>query len=179
MKIDPLQQYAKLKQQLLQERDQLEARLNEIKQVLGEEIGPGPSPAPAQGFEQTPSRRGRRPAAGNTMSLKEAVIRALSNGPVPRKDLVRAVEGVGYRFTTKNPLNSIGSILYGKNSAVKNKGGTFYIDGAANLASTNNGNHTETASSRPRRKKRTMSPEARERIAAAQRARWARQKRKQ
>src|SRR5690242_21674294 len=109
MKIDPLQQYAKLKQQLLQERAQLQARLNEITQVLGDETAPGPSASPAPAApEPTSPRRGRRPAAGNTMSLKDAVLRALAHGPVARKDLVKAVEGVGYKFTTRNPLNSIG-----------------------------------------------------------------------
>ena len=40
MKIDALKQYAKLRQQLLEEKSQLETRLNEINQVLGNETTP-------------------------------------------------------------------------------------------------------------------------------------------
>jgi hypothetical protein len=106
------------------------------------------------------------------MSLREAVIEALSHGPVARKDLVKAVEGVGYRFTTRNPLNSIGSVLYGKDTPVKNREGKFYVEGS--VATRVSG--AEPDMPRRRKRKRTMSPEARARIAEAQRARWARQR---
>jgi hypothetical protein len=135
MKIDPLKQYAKLHQQLTAEKAQLEARLAEIKAVLEPEGVKIHSPSldriATEYLESTllppASPRGRRPNAGNTMSLREAVVKALSAGPISRKDLVRAVEGVGYKFTTNKPLNSIGSVLYGKNSVVKSKGGKFYV----------------------------------------------------
>jgi hypothetical protein len=109
--------------------------------------------------------------------MREAVLQALSNGPLARKELVRAVKDVGYIFTTKNPLNSIGSILYAKNTPVKSRGGKFYL-AAGSVSSTgdNNGQAAE-APVRRRRRRRHMSAEARARIGAAQRARWAKVKR--
>src|SRR5690242_16206794 len=105
------------------------------------------------------------------MSLKDAVLRALAHGPVARKDLVKAVEGVGYKFNTKNPLNSIGSVLYSKKSGVKSKNGSFYVDGGSY-----NGNGMKADQPAPARKKRRMSAAGRGRIAAAAKAMWARRK---
>lgn len=178
MKLDPLQQYARLREQLRQEQSQLQSRLNEINQVLGSESGPTPaatssSPQPAS----TPvARRGRRARGSNALSLREAVLKALSNGPVARKDLVGAVESVGYRFTTKHPLNSIGSILYGKNSQVtKSADGGFMLKGgrSANVGASATNGSTATEPVTKRRKRRKMSAQGRARIAAAQKARWA------
>ena len=107
------------------------------------------------------------------MSLREAVVKALSNGPLARKELVEAVEVVGYRFNTRNPLNSIGSVLYAKKGAVKSKGGKFYLPGgAAPEASTSKGDVQAPANN----KKRKMSAAGRARIAAAAKAMWAKRK---
>jgi hypothetical protein len=130
----------------MEEKSRLEARLNEINDVLGTETAAnvpsssldkitaeylenelgGVRPQKHSAREST-VRRGRRPNAGNTMSMREAVSIALSNGPVARKDLVKAVKDVGYVFTSKNPLNSLGSVLYAKNSRIKNKGGMLSL----------------------------------------------------
>lgn len=75
---------------------------------------------------------------------------------------------MGYRFSTKDPMNSLGVILYGKNPRFKNDGGRF--------SATGGGGGSNGASARTTGKsggRRQMSAEARERIAAAQRARWA------
>jgi hypothetical protein len=176
MRLDPLQQYAKLHKQLTEEKGELESRLNQINQVLGgerppEQIAPSPSvpmevaPRPAKG-------RGRKPKAGNQMSMREAVLKALSQGPLARKELVKAVEDVGYVFTTKNPLNSIGSILYAKNTQVKSKDGKFYLPGrSATVTLARTGNADVQAPTK--KKKRKVSAAARARMSAAQKARWA------
>jgi hypothetical protein len=104
--------------------------------------------------------------------MREAVLNALSKGPLARNELVKAVENTGYVFTTKKPLNSIGSILYSKNTPVKSKGGKFYLPGGAQP--TEGANGTATAAVPGRKRRRRMGSEARARIAAAQRARWAR-----
>jgi hypothetical protein len=111
------------------------------------------------------------------MSLRDAVVEALSGGPLARKELVNAIKATGYLFKTKNPLNSIGAILYGKKSPVKNQNGKFHLVGHAAPASRggNNGN----GEMRLRKKKRRMSAEAKARISAAQKARWAKVKRGQ
>ena len=176
MRIDPLQQYAKLHRQLTEEKSQLESRLNQLNQVLGSEGLPeqsAPSASvPAEVAPQPAKRRGRKPKAANQMSLREAVLKALSQGPLARKDLVKAVEDVGYVFTTKNPLNSIGSILYAKNTPVKSKGGKFYLPGSAAIVApeqTGNGEGQTPA----KKRKRKVSAAARARMSAAQKARRA------
>ena len=91
-----------------------------------------------------------------------------------KQEILDAIHKLGYRFTTKNPMNSLGVILYGKNPRFKNENGRFSPAGGASArpaAAPSNG--SGGAFSRP---KRTLSPEARERIAAAQRARWAKAK---
>ena len=175
MRLDPLQQYAKLHKQLTEEKAQLESRLNQINQVLGDERPPeqivpsssGPAEVPAR----PAARRGRKPRAGNEMSMREAVLKALSQGPLARKELVKAVEDVGYVFTTKNPLNSIGSILYAKNTPVKSKGGKFYLPGSAATATSARAGNADVPA--PTKKKRKVSAAARARMSAAQKARWA------
>src|SRR5258708_2573786 len=139
MRLDPLQQYAKLHKQLTEEKSQLEIRLNQIKQVLGGESTPAQIPqssVPTAAPVQPSKRRGRKPKAANQMSMREAVLKALSHGPLARKELVPAVEAVGYKFTTSNPLNSIGSVLYAKNGPVNSKGGKFYLPSGATASKT-------------------------------------------
>jgi hypothetical protein len=180
MKIDALKQYAKLRQQLTEEQSQLQTRLNEINQVLGSETAPIQAPQVSSILEEpsAPSRpvvrRGRKPKAENTMSMREAVLRALSTGPLARKELVEAVENVGYVFTTKNPLNSIGSILYAKNTPIKSKLGKFYLPGRAAVVETRASEGNGEAPAKKRKFKRSAA--ARARMAEAQRASWARRR---
>ena len=175
MRHDPLQQYAKLHKQLTDEKTQLEKRLSQINEVLGAAGAPAQAPA-ASAQVQTPvrpgARRGRKPKGSNEMSLRDAVLKALAHGPLARKDLAKAVEGVGYIFNTKNPLNSIGSVLYAKNSPVKSKGGMFYVEGHA-AANGGSMHLEESPAEAPKKAKRKMSPQGRARIAAAAKARWA------
>ena len=175
MRLDPLQQYAKLHKQLTEEKGQLESRLNQINQVLGGEgplgqISPS-SPVPTEVAPQPAKRRGRKPKAGNQMSMREAVLKALSQGPLARKELVKAVEDEGYVFTTRNPLNSIGSILYAKNTPVKSKAGKFYLPGSAATVTREQAGNADVPA--PTKKKRKVSAAARARMSAAQKARWA------
>lgn len=173
MRIDALKQYAKLHQQLLEEKRQLEERLRGINEVLGV----------AESFPSVESKTDIKPATGarrgrrsrNALSMREAILQALSNGPLARKEIVSAVQDLGYVFKTNNPLNSIGAILYGKNTPVKNKDGKFYID--STVAATVRANSGLSQNGAGQKKKRVLSPEAREKIAAAQRARWAKQRR--
>jgi hypothetical protein len=176
MRLDPLQQYAKLHKQLTEEKSQLESRLNQINQVLGGESPPAqiaPSASvPTEVAPQPAKRRGRKPKAANQMSMREAVLKVLSQGPLARKDLVKAVEAVGYVFTTKNPLNSIGSILYAKNTPVKSKGGQFYLPENAATVTPEQTRNAETQAP-AKKKRRKVSAEGRARMSAAQKARWA------
>jgi hypothetical protein len=181
MKIDALRQYAQLRQQLTEEQSELQTRLNEINQVLGNETAPSQASRVSSILEapSAPSRpvvrRGRKPKAENTMSMREAVLKALSTGPLARNELVEAVENVGYVFTTKNPLNSIGSVLYGKKTPVKSRGGKFYLPGVVQpeTPESNGGAEAEPAAKKGKFKR---SAAARARMAAAQKASWARRR---
>ena len=93
----------------------------------------------------------------------------LQNGPMTKEQVLDAVQKRGYKFSTKNPLNSLGVILYGKNPRFNRADGKFSL--GAGAAGASSAAPTKTG----RGGKRTMSPAARARIAAAQRARWAKQ----
>jgi len=86
-----------------------------------------------------------------------------------KEEILEGVQQLGYTFSTTNPLNSLGVILYGKNPRFKNENGRFSSSGSA-------GGGAPSASGAFSRKRRQLSPAARERIAAAQRARWAKAK---
>ena len=103
-------------------------------------------------------------------------MKALSQGPLARKELVKAVEDVGYVFNTKNPLNSIGSILYGKKTPIKNKGGKYYLPRSAAAVTTVTADDVQEPAP-AKKKKRTMSAAAKAKISLAQKAAWAKRKR--
>jgi hypothetical protein len=167
MRNNSLQQFVRLRQQLTQERGQLEQRLRQISEALGEM--PLPSVSAIQGATPSapsqPARRGRR-AAASGQSLREHVLQVLQEGPKTKEEVLDAVQKRGYKFSTSNPLNSLGVILYGKNPKLIRVDGRFSLAGGAASSSTGGAR---------RGGRRTMSAEARERIAAAQRARWAKQ----
>jgi len=150
----------------MQEKTRLESRLREINSALGQ--GQEAGTARASSISQ-PARRGRR-GARSGLSLRDAVLQATAKGPLTKEQILEAVKGFGYRFSTNNPLNSLGVILYGKNPKFKNNDGRFSPMGATNAGRAGN------AGARTGSKRGKLSPEARARIAAAQRARWAKVK---
>ena len=169
MRIDSIQQYVRLRRELDAERQQLEARLRDINEALGERAPSSLSltQASSSSAPSEPARRGRI-AAGGGQSLRDHVIAVLQDGPMTKEEVLSAVQNRGYRFSTSNPLNSLGVILYGKNPKLNRVDGRFSLSGGGASATSVGG--------RKMRGRRTMSPQARARIAAAQRARWAKQK---
>jgi len=161
MKMDNLRRYIDLRNSLAQEKSRLEQRLQQIDQALEHSQT---VLATVQTFSG--GRRGR-PVSG-ALSLRDAVIQATSRRPMTKEEILQAVRALGYRFSTNNPMNSLGVILYGKNPRFKNESGRFSIADANPPSSIG---HAFT------RKKHRLSPAARERIAAAQRARWAKARR--
>ena len=173
MRKDSLQQFVRIRQQLSEERGRLEMRLREINEALGEM--PLPSLSPIQGAT-TPSaggrgRRGKR-GSGGGQSLRDHVIAVLQGGAMSKEEVLTAVQKGGYKFSTNNPLNSLGVILYGKNPKFNR------VDGKFSLGASSKGQSTPASAGKATkaRGKRKLSPEARDRIAAAQKARWAKQK---
>lgn len=167
-----LQQFVKLRRELAEERIHIETRLRQINEALGEM--PLPSLA-ASGGEAGPSiaqpaRRGRK-ATSNGQSLREHVLAVLQAGPMLKEEVLAAVLKRGYKFSTNNPLNSLGVILYGKNPKFSRVDGKFSLVGGSSAAPS-----VSQGAATGRGGKRKMSPAARARIAAAQRARWAKQR---
>ena len=161
-----IKKYISLRDGLIQEKTRLENRLREINSALGqnEEVGRGREASVSQPIT---ARRGRR-GARSGLSLRDAVLQATAKGALTKEQILEAVKGLGYRFSTNNPLNSLGVILYGKNPKFKNNDGRF--SPLANAA------RAENSGRRTGAKRGKLSPEARARIAAAQRARWAKVK---
>jgi hypothetical protein len=171
MRNDPLKQYAKLRRQLLEEKASLEGRLNEINEVLGTELAIAPTPTETAS-EPSPQSRPRRGRGGNKASLRAVIAQALQKGPLSRKELGQAVQELGYVSKAKDPLASMGVILYAKNSPFKKKGGKFYLPRAG---AEETPDHNSNGKPRGKRR-RAMSPETKAKLSEAQRARWARQR---
>lgn len=147
MKNDRLKQFVSLRDQLLRDKAELEARLSEINRALGavsasagapveaprrgrkpgrkpgakpgRKPGRKPGPKPADG---APKMRGNR--AGNTISLRDAVKQVTKDKPLSRQEILDAVQAIGYKFKAKDPLNSLSTLLYTEKS-IKNHGGKF------------------------------------------------------
>lgn len=157
MKHDVLKQFARLQRAILSEKSQIEARLAELNTILG---------AASVATPRWGARRGRPPKAAasvkNPTSLKSAVIQVTSATPLTRLEILEALDQMGYRFKSKNPLNSLGVLLYGNKAIFKKTGKKFSSSEGASSASA----------LKPARK-RKVSAEGKARIAAAQKARWA------
>lgn len=116
---DALKQYVTLRDSILAEREQIIARLREMDQALGamglrgKDIYYGP---------RTPMGRVR-----NEMSLREAVSRVIAGKAMTKHEILDGVMKLGYQFSTDDPLNSLGVILYGKKPKFKNVHGKFSL----------------------------------------------------
>jgi hypothetical protein len=149
MKNDKLKQFVSLREQLLRDRAELEARLADINRALGAVSSavastPAPAPAPAAVVPVVPAKRGRKkksakveapvvarspkPAkAGkvkNKLSLREAVLTVTKAKALTRQEILSGVQKLGYVFKAKDPLNSLSTLLY-TDKGIKNVGGKF------------------------------------------------------
>lgn len=120
MKENALKQYVAVRDAIFAERQQLITRLREIDEAIGtmglrgHEAYYGP---------RTPTGRVR-----NGKSLKEVVLEVVGDKAMSKHDILDAVLRSGYQFSTDDPLNSLGVILYGKNPKFENDdGGKFSV----------------------------------------------------
>ncbi len=160
MKITPLNEFVRLRESLFNEKAAIEARLLELNQILGFEL-PGSAPKPVS-WNPDPTQLG-----GKKLTMKQAICEALANGPLTRKELGIAVKAAGYVSKSKNLLSSMGIVLYGKDSPFKKMGKRFYLPINLNPAKA------EPANGLRKAKKKPMSSEAKAKIAAGQKRRWA------
>lgn len=120
MKLTDVDKYVALREALAKEKTALEARLAAINAALE---GKAPAAAGKPGPKPGPRSRKR---AKNEMSMKEAVVKALAAKPLSRTELLQAVLKLGYKFTAKDPLNSLSTLLYSDKS-IKNTDGKFTV----------------------------------------------------
>jgi hypothetical protein len=116
-----LDKFIKLRQSLANEKAALEARLKQIEEALA---GNAPAEAPAH----RPARRAKvkrhKRRKKNPMSLRKAIIHVTTGNPMTKEDILAAIENLGYRFASKNPINSLNSVLYARKQ-FKNEDGKF------------------------------------------------------
>ena len=114
---DRLQRYLASLDELRTEKAELESRLEKINQALAG------SPAVGRGGS------GRRAGAGgrrrNGLSLRAAVVQVTKNRPLAKADILEAVRKLGYKFATKDPMNSLNAMLYAPANKFRNQDGKF------------------------------------------------------
>jgi hypothetical protein len=114
-----VQEFARLRDSIYAEREQLLTRLRAIDEALG-----------SMGFAGRESYYGPRPTgsrARNELSLKEAVLQVIKGKAMTKQEILDAVLATGYQFTTDDPLNSLGVVLYGRNPELKRDGKRFLL----------------------------------------------------
>lgn len=119
MKQDALKQYVALRDAIFAEREQLISRLREIDEALG-----------SMGLRGKDSYYGPRTPTGrvrNELSLKEAVMKVIEGNSLTKHEILDAVLRMGYQFSTDDPLNSLGVILYGRTPKFHNENGRFSL----------------------------------------------------
>jgi hypothetical protein len=115
---DRLQQYLSSLDALRAEKAEIEARLEQIDSALAG--APGPT-RPRPGGR--PRRAGRR--RRNGLSLREAVLQVTRARPLSKQEILNAVEKIGYKFATKDPMNSLNAMLYAPANKFRNQNGRF------------------------------------------------------
>ena len=121
MKTDSLVQYLALQQSLRREKTTLELRLSRINAVLA---GRAASVAVSRAASKVPRARKALPRIKNPMSLRVAINKVTRGRPLMKKEILKAIAKLGYRFATKDPMNTLNAMLYAKKQ-FKNQNGKF------------------------------------------------------
>ena len=115
---DKLQQYLSSLKALHAEKARLEARLEQINAALAD------TPGAATGRRgRRVGRRGR--TRRNGLSLREAVVQVTRSRALSKPEILQAVQKVGYKFATKDPMNSLNAMLYAPANRFRNQNGRF------------------------------------------------------
>ena len=155
-----IKRYLSLRDSLIQEKTKLELRLREINEALGGAAAtPNREPVAAKAGARR-SGSGRRGARG-PISLRDAVLQATAGAPLTKEEILNRVKALGYRFSTNNPLNSLGVILYGKNPRFKNQDGRFSPTGGGSNQGAQKGQPAKTAGSQSVPKRMASAPSGR------------------
>ena len=189
MNQDILQQYRALRKALETEKAAIIKRLANIEDALGEgsqTLGMRTAAAP----KTKPVRKapGRRKARGkNKQTLREAVNGVLTGKALNKKQILDSLKSAGYVFSSKNPMNSLGVLLYTRKTEFKNNKGIFSLTGATAKTAVKKkpaekkkttSNKSAPKKKAPVKRRRKLSAEARAKIVPAQKKRWAKVKKK-
>ena len=115
---DKLQQYLSSLKALHAEKARLEARLEQINAALSDTPG-----AATGGRGRRVGRRGR--ARRNGLSLREAVVQVTRSRALSKPEILQAIQKIGYKFATKDPMNSLNAMLYAPANRFRNQNGRF------------------------------------------------------
>lgn len=137
MKNDPLKQFMSLRAALVEERSRLSERLKEIDAALkADDSGALAATVPkrkgrplqAQARKAQSSSSGRAGGRARTrggITLKEAALRLTREKPLTKTEIIEGAKKLGWTTTSRDPLNLLNPLLYGKKSPFKNVGGKF------------------------------------------------------
>jgi len=115
---DKLQQYLSSLKALHAEKARLEARLEQINTALAD------TPGAATGRRAgRVGRRGR--TRRNGLSLREAVVQVTRSRALSKPEILQAIQKIGYKFATKDPMNSLNAMLYAPANRFRNQNGRF------------------------------------------------------
>jgi hypothetical protein len=122
-----IDQFARLRKELEQVQDELLSELNLLNTALGSDQGEAPKVArPRSGNGNGPtsakskaagSKRRRRPSAAankgqGELTLREAVNQVLGDKPMSKHEILTAVQKIGYRSKSADPMNPLRVFLY-------------------------------------------------------------------
>ena len=120
-----LEEFMGMRESLLGERKSLEEQIKQIDEALGVPEGTGSRGVLGR-------RRNKR--ARNEMSLKQAISEVVAKKPMGRREILTAVQELGYKFSTSHPLNSLSAALY-SNKAFSKDGNLFGLADGKNTSS--------------------------------------------
>jgi len=113
---DPILDFKQVRERVLEYRRSLEDRVRQIDEVLAEGF-PGASSPSTLGSENGARRRPK-----NRMSLKEAVVQVTTERALTKREILKAIHELGYRFSSPYPVNSLNAVLYSKGQFMKKDG---------------------------------------------------------
>lgn len=151
---DTIKQFAKLYASLIQEKKDLENRLGDINKALAGDLKAPKKAASKNGRKKKSAKKkaakknGRRKKAKkkkaatkkstnkktkkktakrakNKTSLRLTIISVLGKKHLGKKEILAAVQKAGYKFSTKDPMNSLQVQLYTKFK--RDKDGKFHV----------------------------------------------------
>jgi hypothetical protein len=112
-KQDIIKEFSNLRDAMLEERRKLALRMAEIDAALN--LATPPS-----------AKRVLGPRPTNSMTMREAIEKVLKKRALSIREIVTELNGIGYKFSSKNPVNSLGAYLYGAGkSHFRRKNGRF------------------------------------------------------